>query len=160
MRAVPAIVRVAKGRGGPICVRSSDQAKRVRTQRESQGITIAAVLKQKGAAIISVAPETGMADVAHVITAQRIGAVVVMDAARKLVGHPVLQRDVVKALSQRGAAVLDLKAADIMTRDVTMVDPTTPVDLAMEIMDSRLFLRHPPVFGTKDGEAGRHRQHP
>ena len=30
-------------------------------------MTIAAVLKEKGAAIISVAPETGMADVAHVI---------------------------------------------------------------------------------------------
>jgi CBS domain-containing protein len=112
-------------------------------------MTIAAVLKQKGAAIISVAPETGMADVAHVITAQRIGAVVVMDAARKLVGI-LSERDVVKALSQRGAAVLDLKAADIMTRDVTMVDPTTPVDLAMEIMD-RGYFRHLPVC-TKDGD--------
>ncbi|HEY0418498.1 MAG TPA: CBS domain-containing protein [Acetobacteraceae bacterium] len=73
-------------------------------------MTIAAVLREKGASIISVAPETGMAEVAHVIATRRIGAVVVMDAARKLVGI-LSERDVVKALSQRGSAVLDLKAA-------------------------------------------------
>ena len=112
-------------------------------------MTIAAVLKEKGASIISVTPETGMAEVAHVIATRRIGAVVVMDAARKLVGI-LSERDVVKALSQRGTAVLELKAADIMTRDVTMVDPNTPVDLAMEIMD-RGYFRHLPVC-TKDGE--------
>jgi CBS domain-containing protein len=112
-------------------------------------MTIAAVLREKGASIISVAPETGMAEVAHVIATRRIGAVVVMDADRKLVGI-LSERDVVKALSQRGASVLDLKAADIMTREVTMVDPTTPVDLAMEIMD-RGYFRHLPVC-TKDGE--------
>ena len=112
-------------------------------------MTIAAVLKEKGISIISVAPETGMAEVAHVIATRRIGAVVVMDAAGKLVGI-LSERDVVKALSQRGAAVLDLKAEDIMTRDVTMVDPTTPVDLAMEIMD-RGYFRHLSVC-TKDGE--------
>ena len=111
-------------------------------------MTIAAVLKEKGASIISVAPDTGMAEVAHVIATRRIGAVVVMDQDRKLVGI-LSERDVVKALSQRGTAVLDLKAADIMTRDVTMVDPTTPVDLAMEIMD-RGYFRHLPVC-TKDG---------
>ncbi len=111
-------------------------------------MTIAAVLKDKGASIISVTPETPMAEVAHVISTRRIGAVVVMDTARKLVGI-LSERDVVKALAQRGAAVLELKAEDIMTRDVTMVDPSTPVDVAMEIMD-RGYFRHLPV-STKDG---------
>jgi len=111
-------------------------------------MTIAAVLKDKGASIISVVPETPMAEVAHVISTRRIGAVVVMDAARRLVGI-LSERDVVKALAQRGAGALELKAEDIMTRDVTMVDPSTPVDLAMEIMD-RGYFRHLPVC-TKDG---------
>jgi CBS domain-containing protein len=111
-------------------------------------MTIAVVLKEKGAAIISVAPETALNEVAHVIATRRIGAVVVMDAAGRLVGI-LSERDVVKALAQRGAAVLDLKAQDIMTREVTMVDPATPVDVAMEIMD-RGYFRHLPVC-TKDG---------
>jgi len=111
-------------------------------------MTIASVLKDKGASIISVTPETPMAEVAHVISTRRIGAVVVMDTARKLVGI-LSERDVVKALAQRGAAVLELKAEDIMTRDVTMVDPSTPVDVAMEIMD-RGYFRHLPV-STMDG---------
>jgi CBS domain-containing protein len=106
-------------------------------------MTIAAVLKDKGASIISVAPETPMAEVAHVISTRRIGAVVVLDASKKLVGI-LSERDVVKALAQRGAAVLELRAQDIMTRDVTMVDPATPVDVAMEIMDHGYF-RHLPV---------------
>jgi CBS domain-containing protein len=112
-------------------------------------MTIAVVLKQKGAAIISVSPETPMGEVAHVISTRRIGAVVVLDASRKLVGI-LSERDVVRALAQRGAAVLDMKAEDLMTREVTMVDPSTPVDVAMEIMDHGYF-RHLPV-SSKDGE--------
>jgi len=112
-------------------------------------MTIAAVLKEKGASIISVAPETPIPEVAHVISTRRIGAVVVLDRAGLLVGI-LSERDVVKALAQRGAAVLDLRAQDIMTRDVTMVDPATPVDVAMEIMD-RGYFRHLPV-AVQDGK--------
>jgi len=112
-------------------------------------MTIATVLKEKGASIISVMPETGMEEVAHIISTRRIGAVVVMDDQKKLVGI-LSERDVVKALAQRGAKVLELKAQDIMTREVTMVDPSTPVDLAMEIMD-RGYFRHLPVC-TREGE--------
>ncbi|WP_165982426.1 CBS domain-containing protein [Dankookia rubra] len=113
------------------------------------GKTIATALTGKSASIISVVPETGLAEVTHVVATRRIGAVVVMDAARKLVGI-LSERDVVEAFSQRGKAVLELKAADIMTRDVTMVDPKMPVDLTMEIMDRSCF-GHLPVC-TEDGE--------
>jgi CBS domain-containing protein len=115
-------------------------------------MTIAAVIKEKGAAIISVGAGTPMAEVAHVISTRRIGAVVVLDGAGKLIGI-LSERDVVKALAQRGTAVLELTAADIMTREVTMVDPTTPVDLAMEIMD-RGYFRHLPVCTQEGALAG------
>ena len=83
------------------------------------------------------------------ISTRRIGAVVVMDADKKLVGI-LSERDVVKALAQQGTKVLELTAGDIMTRNVTMVDPSTPVDVAMEIMD-RGYFRHLPIC-TKEGE--------
>jgi CBS-domain-containing membrane protein len=112
-------------------------------------MTIATVLKEKGAYIVSVAPDATLEEVAHVIATRRIGAVVVLDDHRRLVGI-VSERDLVKGLSQKGAKLLEMKAADIMTRDVSVVDPTTPVNVAMEIMDHGYF-RHLPVC-SREGE--------
>ena len=112
-------------------------------------MTIATVLKEKGAYIISVTPEARLEEVAQLIATRRIGAVVVLDANRRLVGI-ISERDLVKGLAQRGPKVLDMLAQDIMTRDVSVVDPTTPVGVAMEIMDHGYF-RHLPVC-SRDGE--------
>jgi len=112
-------------------------------------MTVATVLKEKGNAVISVSPGTPIPEVAGIIASRRIGAVVVLDAAGRLVGI-LSERDVVKALAERGAAMLALRAEDLMTRDVTMVDPKTPVDVAMEIMDNGYF-RHLPIC-TQDGK--------
>ncbi|WP_376091583.1 CBS domain-containing protein [Roseomonas sp. CCTCC AB2023176] len=112
-------------------------------------MTIAHVLKEKGADVVSVAPETPMTEVARIIASRRIGAVVVLEPSGRLVGI-LSERDVVKCLAERGAAMLGLAAKDLMTRDVTMVAPETPVDLAMEIMDNGYF-RHLPVC-THEGK--------
>jgi CBS domain-containing protein len=112
-------------------------------------MTIATVLKDKGSAVISVAPETPIPDVARTIASRRIGAAVVLEPAGQVVGI-LSERDVVKAVAERGASALELAARDLMTRDVTMVAPETPVDAAMEIMDKGYF-RHLPVC-TKAGE--------
>ena len=112
-------------------------------------MTVATVLKAKGNAVISVTPKTPIPEVAGIIASRRIGAVVVLDDAGRLVGI-LSERDVVKALAERGAAMLSLRAEDLMTRNVTMVDPATPVDVAMEIMDNGYF-RHLPIC-TQDGK--------
>jgi CBS domain-containing protein len=106
-------------------------------------MTVATVLKTKGNAVISVTPKAPIPEVAGIIASRRIGAVVVLDDAGRLVGI-LSERDVVKALAERGAAMLGLRAVDLMTRDATMVGPATPVDVAMEIMDSGYF-RHLPI---------------
>ena len=111
-------------------------------------MTIAAVIREKGRNVVSVSPEAPIAEIAAIIASRRIGAVVVLDDAGRLVGI-LSERDVVKALAERGAAMLGLRAEDLMTRDVTMVDPATPGDVAMEIMDSGYF-RHLPIC-TQDG---------
>ena len=79
----------------------------------------------------------------EIIAARRIGAVVVLDADRNLIGI-VSERDVVKAVAEHGAAALKRTAEDPMTRDVVTVAPETPVDRAMEMMDAGYF-RHLPV---------------
>ena len=107
-------------------------------------MTVAAVLRQKGRAVVSVSPEASVAAVAEIIASQRIGAVVVVDTEQHLLGI-VSERDVVKALAAHGTEVLKFRASDLMTRDVVTATPDVTVARAMEIMDAGYF-RHLPVL--------------
>ena len=106
-------------------------------------MTVAAVLKQKGNAIISVTPEATIQDVADLITSRRIGALVVTDAQQVIIGI-VSERDVVKAIALHKGAALGMTAAQLMTPDPVTAAPDTTVDEAMQIMDAGYF-RHLPV---------------
>jgi len=107
-------------------------------------MTIAAVIREKGRNVVSVAPDAPIAEIAAIIASRRIGAVVVLADHGGLAGI-VSQRDVVKALARHGARVLELTASDLMTRQVTTVAMRTSIDQAMEIMDAGYF-RHLPVM--------------
>jgi CBS domain-containing protein len=107
-------------------------------------MTVAAVLKQKGGELVTVAPSATVPQIAEIITSRRIGAVLVLAPDRSLAGI-VSERDVVRALAQNGESALRMTAADIMTRDVTTASPQTTIDEAMEIMDAGYF-RHLPVL--------------
>jgi CBS domain-containing protein len=109
-------------------------------------MTVAAVLKQKGNAIISVGPDATIQDVADLITSRRIGALVVIDADQRIIGI-VSERDVVKAIAQHKAAALGMTASDLMTRNPITASPDTTVDEAMQLMDAGYF-RHLPVVDT------------
>jgi CBS domain-containing protein len=106
-------------------------------------MTIASVLRKKGSDVISVSPETLAVEVARLITAKRIGAVLVRTATGEVAGI-VSERDIVKAVAERTNATHGVFVRDIMTREVIMVSPDTPVDAALEIMDQGYF-RHLPV---------------
>jgi len=107
-------------------------------------MTIRALLKSKGNAVISVTPDATVLEIAQIISSRRIGAVMVLDGDEKVVGI-VSERDVVKALAAHQDKVLELRAADLMTHEVIMATPDTTVDEAMEIMD-RGYFRHLPVL--------------
>lgn len=111
-------------------------------------MTVGTVLKEKGADVIYVPPSATVAEVAEIIASRRIGAVVVLDPDRKMIGI-VSERDVVKAVAQHGGAAVKMLAEDLMTRDVVAVPPDMEVQRAMEVMDHGYF-RHLPV--VKDGE--------
>jgi CBS domain-containing protein len=107
-------------------------------------MTIAAILKHKGGSVISVTPSASVLEVAEVIAAQRIGAVMVVDPEGGVAGI-VSERDVVKALAAHKGTITALTAADVMTHQVVTATPATPVDEALEIMD-RGYFRHLPVL--------------
>lgn len=107
-------------------------------------MTVAAILKHKGSDVASVAPATPIHEVTHVLNERRIGAVLVLDAARQLLGI-VSERDIVRALAQHGARVLDMTAAQLMTAHVQTATPRTSVADAMAMMTQGRF-RHVPVM--------------
>lgn len=107
-------------------------------------MNVAMLLKHKGHAVAHVAPTATVADVTRTLADHRIGAVLVLDAARQLLGI-VSERDIVRRLSSDGAHVLEMTAAQIMTHNVRTVTPQAPVMEAMEVMTKGRF-RHLPVM--------------
>ena len=106
-------------------------------------MTVGLVLKDKDNNVISVDPSATVMEIAEIISARRIGAVLVLDDNGGVAGI-VSERDVVKALAKHAGEVVTLRADQLMTRNVTTATSKTTVDEAMEIMDHGYF-RHLPV---------------
>ena len=101
------------------------------------------LLAEKGHDVITVEPERTLLETARVLDEKRIGAVVVSDA-----DHPVLgiisERDIARAVAQRGAAVLDEPVSQHMTAKVITCTRRSMVSDLMELMTNRR-IRHLPV---------------
>jgi len=104
---------------------------------------IAAILRHKGRDVATVGPEEMVGAVVAVLTARRIGAVLVKDDER-IVGV-VSERDVVRGLASHRGDVLGLTARDVMTSPVITISPSDSVTHAMELMTGRR-IRHLPVM--------------
>jgi CBS domain-containing protein len=109
-------------------------------------MTIAAILKHKGGHVSTVAPSTSIAALVQELAAKRIGAVLVVDTAERILGI-VSERDVVGSLAANGAATLGMTASDLMTRAVKTASPRITVAEAMSIMTDGRF-RHLPVVDS------------
>lgn len=105
---------------------------------------IAGILKSKGYNVVSVGPDDTIARVTDVLAQHRIGAVIVIDANEKLLGI-LSERDIVRALARHKAQTLEMKASDLMTREVRTATPQTTSVEAMEAMTHGRF-RHMPVY--------------
>ena len=107
-------------------------------------MTVAAILKQKGADVAHVVPTATIAEVAEHLASRRIGAVLVLDSARHVMGI-VSERDIVRSLAEHGARTLEMTAAQLMTADLQTATPATTVGEAKELMTNGRF-RHLPVM--------------
>jgi CBS domain-containing protein len=107
-------------------------------------MTVAAILKHKGADVASVKPTTTVTELAVLLSEKKIGAVLVQDSANQLLGI-VSERDVIHAIAAHGPATLTMSAAQLMTRHITTATPRTTVEEAMGMMSAGRF-RHLPVL--------------
>ncbi|MEV4314592.1 CBS domain-containing protein [Actinocrispum sp. NPDC049592] len=104
---------------------------------------IADVLRTKGSTVATAEPETTVTELLAMLAGHNIGAMVVLAADGTVVGI-VSERDVVRRLNERGAALLDRPVSEIMTPEVFTCQPDDSVDSLTVLMTERR-IRHVPV---------------
>ncbi|WP_319451793.1 MULTISPECIES: CBS domain-containing protein [unclassified Mycobacterium] len=103
---------------------------------------IADVLKNKGAGVLTVAPDTIVSELLAGLVTRNVGAMVVV-GPDGLVGI-VSERDVMRKLHEHGAGVLHRSVADIMTVQVIHCTSDDTVDSLSGLMTTHR-VRHVPV---------------
>ena len=107
-------------------------------------MTVRAILKNKGAAVVTAVPGETLHRIAQLIAEYRIGAVLILDKEGRP-GGIVSERDIVNALSAYGAGALAMTAAETMTRNLVTCRPdNTPDEILAVMTNSRV--RHLPVM--------------
>jgi CBS domain-containing protein len=105
---------------------------------------VSGLLQTKGAEVVTVSPEVTVNEVLSVLARHGIGAVVVSPDGRAL--HGVLsERDIVRALAERGADALGEAASRQMCTELVTCEPDTTVEQLMATMTERR-VRHVPVL--------------
>jgi CBS domain-containing protein len=100
------------------------------------------VLTVKGDDVVTVRPDSSVGDLVELLTQHNIGAVVVSDASRSVLGI-VSERDVVRRLRSVDR-LLDAEVSEIMTTKVHTCGPDDDVNKLMAIMTEHR-VRHIPV---------------
>ena len=106
-------------------------------------MTVRAILDTKGHHIESVEPDAKLSAAIKILSERKIGAVLVMSKGR--IEGILSERDIVRVLGERGAAVLDEPVSAVMTRKVVSCRPADTVAAIMEMMTLGKF-RHLPVL--------------
>jgi CBS domain-containing protein len=101
------------------------------------------ILRVKGEQVITVTPEADVTELLSVLAEHKIGAVVVSSDGTRVDGI-VSERDVVRALAARGAAILTEPVTTIFTSQVRSVPRDAAVDEVERLMTEQRF-RHVPV---------------
>jgi len=107
-------------------------------------MNVKAILAAKGGDIISIEPTADLAAAVKLLGARRIGAVLIRGAGGRLAGI-LSERDIVRAISEQGAAALTLPVGQVMTRNVGTCGEDDSVASIMERMTTGKF-RHMPVL--------------
>ncbi len=106
------------------------------------------MLSRKPAETITVEATQSIKDAAALLAEKKIGAVVVTENGDTVVGI-LSERDVVRGLSARGASVLTLRVADLMTSPVMTCTRSDNADDVMKRMSEGRFRHMPVVEGDK-----------
>lgn len=105
-------------------------------------MNVATILKAKGSEVETVGPDMTLGEAARLLSAKRIGAVLVMEGLHLL--GILSERDIVKTIGVSGADALDRRVREIMTSRIVTCGLNDSVDELMDMMTEGRF-RHLPV---------------
>jgi CBS domain-containing protein len=127
-------------------------------------MTISIILASKGREVVTIAPGASLASAVGLLVEKRIGAVLILGADRRVVGI-LSERDVVRALAERGAKALEEPVSQTMTRKVSTCNENESVFNIMKRMTEGRS-RHVPVVDQGQlvgivsiGDVVKHRLH-
>jgi CBS domain-containing protein len=107
---------------------------------------LAAKKRTLGGDIIDIEPAADLAAAVKLLTAHRIGALLIRGAGGRLAGI-LSERDIVRALAEHGTGALKLAVGQVMTREVETCGEDETVAEIMERMTAGKF-RHMPVMSN------------
>jgi CBS domain-containing protein len=104
---------------------------------------VKSIIDAKGGDVVTIEPGVSLDAAAKLLADRRIGAAVVLGPDNRIVGI-LSERDLVRAISERGAAALEEQVAQVMTRKVATCTYEETIHSIMERMTAGKF-RHVPV---------------
>jgi len=107
-------------------------------------MNVDAILKVKGDAVVTIRPTATIAEAVEALCRNCIGALVVSASGTEPQGI-LSERDIVHALGTHGAASLQRRVEELMTKTVVTCSPQDRVSDLMALMTERR-IRHLPVL--------------
>jgi len=102
------------------------------------------ILNVKGTDVVTVETNVTVSEAARTLKQKRIGAMVVLNAAKDVCGV-ISERDLVVAIADGGERALSQPVNDYMAHDVVSCSRTDTIDHLMALMTDRR-IRHLPVI--------------
>ncbi|APH71949.1 CBS domain-containing protein [Aquibium oceanicum] len=106
------------------------------------------ILAEKGSEVVTIAPDSSLAEAVSLLADKRIGAVVVTKGEGRIAGI-LSERDIVRMLGAEGPSMLQKPLSSAMTSKVKVCHEDNTINQVMEIMTAGRF-RHLPV--ERDGK--------
>ena len=107
-------------------------------------MTDAMMLDAKGHDTVTISENETQAAATEILAERRIGAILALDGKGKMSGI-LSERDIIKFLAKDGAAALDSKVSDCMTKNVITCQKRDSIDAVAGMMGEGRF-RHVPVM--------------
>jgi CBS domain-containing protein len=107
-------------------------------------MNVEAILKTKGRTVHTIAPDAKVGDAIANLGSKGIGALVVSRDGETVVGI-LSERDIVRALADRGTGAIELAVSALMSRNVHSCTPDDSIAMLMAQMTERR-IRHLPVI--------------
>jgi len=107
-------------------------------------MNVASILDRKGRDVATAPEDITLREAARELRKRRIGALVIMNGAGEIAGI-LSERDIVRAMADKGGSAADMPAGQFMSRDICTCRLCDTTEELMAIMTERRF-RHLPVI--------------